>query len=114
MERERATITSVAKSLLGNRIMLLRKLNGVKQEQLRAACGYRSKGTISRIEKGHIGMTDDKLVLAARVLNVHPFVLQTPVDLSMEQLQLLSKFMDILSEPEKNENYNAIKLLIEK
>jgi transcriptional regulator with XRE-family HTH domain len=99
---------------LGPRILFFRNQIDLKQIQLARALGYKSTGTISRIEKGQIGMTQEKLLQAAKILNVHPFVLQTPVDLSFEKLILLSKFMTILERSDDFTNYEAIKTLIEK
>jgi transcriptional regulator with XRE-family HTH domain len=107
------TNSMLPKEILGRRILFLRTLRGMTQSELAAKLKYKSSGTISLIEKGKFGMKKVKLLEAAKVLKVHPFVLQTPIDLSEDRLMLLAKFMEMLEDPDSAKNFDAIKTLIE-
>lgn len=64
--------------------------------ELAQRLGYTSTGTISRIERDGSGMDKAKIVEAAKVLHVHPYVLSSEETLTGDQLILLNKFMSLM------------------
>lgn len=57
---------------IGARIKTLRKSNGMSQDELAQKCGYTTRASISRIEKGEINIPHSKIVEMANALNVSP------------------------------------------
>lgn len=97
--------------LTGERIRFLRKRAGFSQLELAKRMGYTSRGTVSQIEGGQIGMSDDMIVKAAKILDVPPLVLTLPTKLSDERLLLLINIIKVLEVPDA-ENLDAIEVLV--
>lgn len=55
-----------------DRIRRLREDKDISQEELARRCGYSSRSTISKIEKGERNLTGDKIQVIADVLGVRP------------------------------------------
>lgn len=55
-----------------DRIRKLREDKDISQEELARRCGYSSRSTISKIEKGERNLTGDKIQVIADVLGVRP------------------------------------------
>ena len=55
-----------------DRIRRLREDKDISQEELARRCGYSSRSTISKIEKGERNLTGDKIKVIADVLGVRP------------------------------------------
>ena len=57
---------------LGYKVKIKRNNLGLSQEELANRIGYKTKGSIARIEKGEIDLPIDKLKLLAKALNTTP------------------------------------------
>lgn len=55
-----------------DRIKRLREEKDISQDELAKRCGYSSRSTISKIEKGERNLTGDKIQILADVLGVKP------------------------------------------
>lgn len=84
---------------LGVKIKVLRELNGFTQVELAEKLGYSSSATISQIENGERGMKQEKLSLAAKVLNVRIEFLASDQALSPEDIKLSYLFFKYLKMP---------------
>lgn len=107
-----ATTTKDHNKLIGHRIFFFRTLRGITQMELAHALGYTSRGSISRIEQGDIGMKKANIAVAAKFLGVHPLVLTIEEQLTDDQLVLINDFITILKDKSKGRITDQIKLLI--
>lgn len=62
----------MSKSIVGERIRMLRKEMHLTQSQLAELTGFADKSGISRIENGENDLTQSKIILFANVLNTTP------------------------------------------
>lgn len=101
-------------TVIGKRIRYFRKKRKLTQEYLRKHLGYTSKGTMSHIEHGKMGMRTDRLFKLASLLDVEPSLLTTALDLADEDLEVAEKFTKLMRDPHRSRHYPAIKILIDK
>lgn len=59
-------------NILYSRTKELRKKNKLSQDELAKRCGYTSRSTISKLEKGEFNLPSDKITLLATALNTTP------------------------------------------
>ena len=84
------------------RIIELRKLRGLSQEELAERAGYKSgSAMISQIEKGRKNVSNDKLFAIAKALDVTPNTLHGLEDLNSENALILSKLNQLNEEGRK-------------
>jgi transcriptional regulator with XRE-family HTH domain len=98
------------KVALGKKVRRLRKNLKMTQEDLQRELGYNSNGMISQVEAGIKGMSVEQVMVAATVLGVHPAVLLSNVEFSVEELELFQKLHQTIKE--KGPHYEAIKTLL--
>ena len=65
---------------VGKQIKKRRKELSISQLQLAELCGYKTKGSISRIEKGETDITQDQVILFANALRTSPSYIMGWVD----------------------------------
>lgn len=63
---------SMNKETMYDRIKRLREEKDISQDELAKRCGYSSRSTISKIEKGERNLTGDKIQILADALGVKP------------------------------------------
>lgn len=97
--------------IFGKRIKLFRERKGLNQPEFAKLMGFRSKGTVSQIEGGKIGMKDESVAKAAEILGVSPIVLKLQADLPEDRLLLLADVIKLFEIPEA-ENIDAIEILV--
>jgi len=98
--------------IMGERIRQLRKARtALTQTEFGALLGY-SRSMISAIERGDRRMEHDKILAASRILGVEPPVLTWPRELSEEELDLVIAFYTGLENPDKTDNWGAIRTLL--
>ena len=100
------------KTNIGKRLEYFRLRAGLTQDELAGKMLYKSKSSmISQIEGGTAGMSVEKALEAAKILNVHPAALLSEKDLSNDDILILSDFLKLL-ESDTRQNIDAIKTLI--
>jgi transcriptional regulator with XRE-family HTH domain len=102
---------SELKQIFGKRIKLFRERKELNQPEFAKLMGYRSKGTVSQIEGGTIGMKDEKVARAAKILGVSPIILKLQADLPEDRLMLLADVIKLFEVPDA-ENIDAIEILV--
>lgn len=91
------------KNTLYERVKELRKNKRMSQDDLVKKCGYTSRSSISKLEKGEFNLPSDKIVLLANALDTTPAYLMgwedDPSPKSTDE-QLL-ELIDLLSDEQK-------------
>lgn len=82
------------------------------QEELGRHLGYNSSGTMSLIETGERGMSKRRIIEAARKLDVHPYILQTPDEIPHGELILISEIIKVVLDPSKKQTKEAISAIV--
>ena len=98
--------------IVGRRLRYLREYRKMTQEELARYLGYTSSGTMSLIEAGERGMSKRRIIEAARKLDVHPYVLQTPDEIPHDKLILVSEIIKIVLDPTKEQTTEAISAIV--
>jgi transcriptional regulator with XRE-family HTH domain len=85
------------RKIIGKKIKLLRTENKVSQVELGKKLGFSSSGTISQIENGMRGLKLASIMKAAKIFDVHPAVLISPVSIEdYNDFKLLSKVIRLI------------------
>lgn len=104
------------KNTLYERVKELRKNKRMSQDDLAKKCGYTSRSSISKLEKGEFNLPSDKIVLLANALDTTPAYLMgwedDPSPKSTDE-QLL-ELIDLLSEEQKASLIEFIKQIAKK
>ena len=88
---------SELRKIIGKKVKLLRKAKKYTQVGLGEALGYTSTGTISQIETGARGFPLPSMMKLAKILDVHPAVLISPVETTdPDDLITLSKVIYLI------------------
>lgn len=104
------------KNTLYERVKELRKNKRMSQDNLAKKCGYTSRSSISKLEKGEFKLPSDKIVLLANALDTTPAYLMgwedDPSPKSTDE-QLI-ELIDLLSDEQKASLIEFIKQIAKK
>lgn len=96
------------------RVKSLRESKKMSQDELAKKCGYTSRSSISKLEKGKFNLPSDKIILLANALGTTPAYLMgwddKPADKSIDE-QLVD-LIDLLSEEQKGAIIEFVKQMI--
>ena len=98
--------------ILGRKIRALRKIRRMSQPDVAEALGYNSSGTISLIEAGKSGMSQEKIFDAAKLFGVHPMVLMSEKELSESDLEMYVSLQRLLDRESPSKHYETIRALL--
>lgn len=101
------------RKLIGSLILACRKKKGWTQIKLARRLHLKSTGHISRVEQGQIGLGSHLYPLAEKELDLPPgYFMSLERDFTNEELNLISKFMDMMINPERHPQAEAIKSIL--
>lgn len=98
-------------NILYSRTKELRKKNKLSQDELAKRCGYTSRSTISKLEKGEFNLPSDKITLLATALNTTPAYLMGWEDIQKSKIvdEELIALLETLSDEQKTAIIEFIK-----
>lgn len=98
-------------NILYSRTKELRKKNKLSQDELAKRCGYTSRSTISKLEKGEFNLPSDKITLLATALNTTPAYLMGWEDKQKSEIvdEELIALLETLSDEQKTAIIEFIK-----
>jgi hypothetical protein len=74
--------------------------------------GFLSSGHVSLVERGERGLPSDKIIKVSEILDVHPSVLFSEKQSSLEYAHLMGLLSNILLSDNKPSSFEALKILI--
>ena len=91
------------------RIRMLRRMNGMSQEELAKKSGYEGRSMISRIESGQIDLQISKVELIAAALGVNPEYL-FGADEHQEKRDIALKLSDLIDKASRMDDIDVARL----
>jgi transcriptional regulator with XRE-family HTH domain len=112
-EDEKTKIKKRHREVIGKIIRELRKKKKWSQTELAQRLHVKSTGHISRVESGQIGLSSHLYPIAERELDLPPgYFMGLDRDFSSEELEIIRKFMDLMTNPDNYPQADAIKSTI--
>lgn len=103
----------IFKRIVGERIRLLREMNGLTQTELAHRLGYKGPQQLNNIEHGTRGMSKERIYKCAEILGVHPAVLLSNKEMGIEELEAHVDLHKIVNDPD-NPNRTAVFQILKK
>lgn len=95
----------------GDNIRKYRELKGLRQEDLAVAIGYKTKGSINKIEKNVTKLPQNKIKLCADVLGIPVAKLFSDAEPTIEPFEKFKEYLPYLAQASE-ERLESVRILL--